>query len=164
MTIDYEKIKRLVQMVEDNRLRELVVEEDDQKVTIKASRTPKPAAQSPIAQAHTLIEFMPCDSTVAVEVSEISQPAIPPSENLLEIRSPMIGVFYRRPSPDSPTFAEVGDVIEEGQTIGLIEAMKVFSEVPAEAAGRVVALPAESGKLVQQDDVLAVIDTSPAAD
>ena len=80
--------------------------------------------------------------------------------HLFRIESPMTGVFYRTPAPDEPSYVEVGDEIEEGQTIGLIEAMKVFSEVPSEVSGRVVDIPAAGGKLVQAGDVLVVVDTS----
>lgn len=164
MTIDYENIRRLVKLVEENRLTELAVEdiEGDLSVTIKAGAPVRTAAQTPAAQTHTYVEIQPCESLPAecIVVEEIAE-ELPPSENLVQIISPMIGVFYRRPSPDSPVFVEVGDEIEMGQTLGLIEAMKVFSEVPSEVAGRVVSLPAENGKLVQQGDILAIIDTTP---
>ena len=70
----------------------------------------------------------------------------------------MVGVFYRSPSPEDPPFIHVGDIVRVGQPIGLIEAMKVFSEVPAEIAGRVVEIPVESGKLVQQGQPLVYIE------
>ena len=158
MTIDYDKIKRLVQLVEQNKLTELAVEEDDLSITIKAGAVSKTVVQSPVTQVDTYIDVQPC-AAESIVVEEIVEEI--PSEYLVQVTSPMIGVFYRKPSPDSPFFVEIGDEIEEGQTLGLIEAMKVFSEVPAEVAGRVVSVPAENGKLVQQGDVLAVIDTTP---
>jgi acetyl-CoA carboxylase biotin carboxyl carrier protein len=154
MTVDIDKIKKLVALVEQNHLTEITVEEGDTSVTVKAdiageTTAPAAAATQPYYEA-------PLEPAAYVEPAEQEEV----NGNLFQIKSPMIGVFYRYPSPDSPPFTEEGDEIEEGQTIGLIEAMKVFSEIPSEVAGRVVSLPVENGKLVQQGDVLVVIDTS----
>lgn len=73
---------------------------------------------------------------------------------LVDLCAPMTGVFYRAPSPDAPPYVEVGDYVEEGQIVCLIEAMKVFNEIPAERSGRVVQICAESGQLVEQGAVL----------
>jgi acetyl-CoA carboxylase biotin carboxyl carrier protein len=155
MSIDYDRIRQLVKMVEKNRLSELTIEEDGLSVTIKAE---EPVAaqfaaplQSPVTEHAEMFE----------EAEEVEVPETPAvNEFLYEIASPMVGVFYRHPSPDSPSFVEPGDHVEVGQTIGLIEAMKVFSEVPTEVAGRVVSIPVENATLVQQGQVLIVIDTS----
>ncbi len=74
------------------------------------------------------------------------------------MRSPLIGVFYRSPAPDAPPFVEIGDMVSEGQTVCIVEAMKVFNEIKAEWQGRVVAIPAESGALVQAGDPLVVLE------
>lgn len=158
MSVDYDKIRKLVSLVEQNRLAELVVEEEGLSITIKAE--PSPGASPPdVSQASWEV----ADWTVAVPAShgEVTPDVEQPSEHLYELKATVVGTFYRCPSPDSPPYVEVGDMVEVGQTVGLIEAMKVFSEVPCEVAGRVVAVPAENGKLVQQGDVLVVIDTSP---
>jgi acetyl-CoA carboxylase biotin carboxyl carrier protein len=155
MSVDYEIIRHLVKLVEKSGLSELSIEENGVSITIKAEQ--RVATVAGIASASAAqIDFVEYD-----EIEEMETPLVEAANAaLFEIRSPMVGVFYRRPSPDSPAFVDVEDTIEVGQTIGLIEAMKVFSEVPSEVAGRIVALPAESGKLVSQGDVLAVIDTS----
>jgi len=80
-------------------------------------------------------------------------PAVPQT-HLVELRAPMTGVFYRAPSPDAPPYVEVGDSVEEGQIVCLIEAMKVFNEVPADRSGKVVEICASSGQLVEQGTVL----------
>jgi biotin carboxyl carrier protein len=71
-----------------------------------------------------------------------------------DIKSPLNGIFYRRPSPKEPCFVEVGDKVEEGQVIGLIEAMKVFNEIKAETSGIIKEIVAEDGGLVRVGDVL----------
>jgi acetyl-CoA carboxylase biotin carboxyl carrier protein len=162
MNIDHNKIRKLVKLVEQNGLSELTIEEDGQTVTIKADHSsasagvhamPHPASMPGPAPFH--------ENEFVHEEFEDVEVEIPVStEHFFEIKSPMVGVFYRHPSPDMPPYSEVGDYVELGQTIGLIEAMKVFSEVPTEVAGRVVSLPVENGTLVQQGDVLAIIDTS----
>jgi acetyl-CoA carboxylase biotin carboxyl carrier protein len=70
----------------------------------------------------------------------------------------MTGVFYRSAGPDAPPFVEPEDLVEEGQAIGIIEAMKVFSEIPADRAGRIVEILAPDGQLVSQDDPLMLLD------
>lgn len=156
MSIDYEKIKRLINLVEENKLTELAVEEEGFSVTIRAEspQTTVTVPAQPVEAAP--IELVMGPAVEFEEEEEAAEPEMP--ENVVEIRSPMIGVFYRKPAPDAPPFVDIGDEIEEGQTIGLIEAMKVFSEVPAEVAGRVVAMPVDNGKLVQAGDVLAVVE------
>jgi acetyl-CoA carboxylase biotin carboxyl carrier protein len=79
------------------------------------------------------------------------------SEEGISVPSPMIGVFYLHPSPNEPPFVQVGDRVEVGQVIGLIEAMKVFNEVTSPAAGTVVKIAVESGSLVQEGDTLLVL-------
>ena len=74
------------------------------------------------------------------------------------VRSPLIGVFYRSPAPDADPCVEVGDVVSEGQTVCIVEAMKVFNEIKAEWRGRVVAIPVENGALVQAGDPLIVLE------
>lgn len=157
MSVDYEKIKKLIALVEENKLTELEVEEEGFSVTIKAESAQQTVHVS--APHHVQVEGSPAE-TDEFEAEEEAEEEVVVSGDLVEIKSPMIGVFYRKPSPDSPSFVEEGDEIEEGQTIGLIEAMKVFSEVPAEVGGRVVTMPVENGKLVQAGDILAVVDVS----
>ena len=154
--MDYEKIRELIALVERNGLTELAVEEDGFSVSIKAESVSAPVASAgPGAQ----VQVQPIEMLMGPLVeSEPVEHA--PAGHHVEIKSPMIGVFYRRSSPDSPAFIEVGDEIEVGQTIGLIEAMKVFSEVPSEVAGHVVSVHAENGKLIQQGDLLVVVDVS----
>jgi acetyl-CoA carboxylase biotin carboxyl carrier protein len=157
MSIDYDEIKRLIDLVEGNSLVELTVEQEDITVTVKAETGGE--------RLSTLVPGSSQSAYVEQEVVSIAEPAVEevlpePSANIVEIKSPMVGVYYRYPSPDSPPFVEVGEQVEAGQTIGLIEAMKVFSEIPSEVAGRVVATPVGNGKLVQQGEVILVLDTT----
>ncbi len=83
-----------------------------------------------------------------------SAPATAPAAEGSEISSPMVGTFYRKPAPDAPDFVEVGTVVSEGQTLCIIEAMKVMNEIKAEKSGTICALVAEDGNPVQYGDVL----------
>jgi len=142
---ELDEIKRLVKLVEDRGLERLLVEEDGRVIEILGPL--KPAGPGP-----AVYEPLP-SGPVEVQGATESE-AIEAEEEWIVVTSPVVGVYYRSPSPDTAPFVEVGDRVEAGQTIGLIEAMKVFSEVVSDNSGVVTAIAAVSGQLVRQTDPL----------
>ncbi len=153
LDIDVAKVSKLVELVEKHGLEELTVEEGDLSVTIRGSQASVPMVVQPAAQA-VVVEPTPAAPAPTDVGQQAVKPEAEPEGNVVDVVAPLVGVFYRSPAPDAPPFVEVGDRIEVGTEIGLIEAMKVFSPIPSEVAGEVVEIPAENGKLVQQGDVL----------
>ena len=155
-------LKRLAALVSENALSELMVEENGVTVTLKAAPEPGLGVMplSVTAHPHVLTAAQsPADSQTAVTTT-VDAPKLSRASTAVALESPMVGVFYLSPSPADPPYVAVGDRVTLGQTIGLIEAMKVYSEVPSEIAGRVVELPVESGKLVQQGQALIYVEPS----
>jgi acetyl-CoA carboxylase biotin carboxyl carrier protein len=152
-----QQIRRLLSLVDRFGLAELTVQEDGVTITIRGPESPVAAARGPLGREEVTAgpegeePFIP-ENGLATGSDEDA------SEDLHRLYSPMTGVFYRSSSPETPAYVEVGDDVEEGQTVGLIEAMKVFSEIPADVHGRVVRIVAESGKLVNQGEVLMLIE------
>ncbi len=154
MCIDYEKLKKLISLVEKNELTELTVEKGGLCITVKAE-------QSQIQSVNPAQQTFETDGDSETDhIEDDDSDITADNQNHFNIISPMVGVFYRCPSPDSPPYVDTGDFIETGQHVGMIEAMKVFSEVPSEVSGRVISVPVENGSLVQQGEILVVIDTS----
>lgn len=140
----YSQLDALIRLFEEHALEELIVEEGDFKVHLRrgAVEAPSHAGIAPTApQAHAVRAAPPVGQG-----------------RTATIRAPLIGTFYRSASPDRPPLAEVGETVEEGQTVCIIEAMKVFNEIKTEWSGRVVEVPPQSGKLVQAGDALVVIE------
>ena len=157
LDIDISQIKKLVELVEKHNLEELTVEEADLSITVKgrAAARPRPVVLHTTESAPVAHALQPEEHHEEADEEEEADESDEELEgDIVDIVSPLVGVFYRTPTGDSPAFVEVGDQIEVGTDIGLIEAMKVFSPIPSEIAGVVVAVPAENGKLVQQGDVL----------
>lgn len=152
-------IEQLIAMVAEEGLDELTVESAGTVISVKAEKTR--ATESELLVGPTTSSARPAGRTEATTVAAL-QSAVPSGQaspaNLVHITSPMVGVFYRAPSPDSPPFVEVGSVVEDGQTVGLVEAMKVFNEIVAEMHGRVVALPAQNAQLVQHGETLVILE------
>jgi acetyl-CoA carboxylase biotin carboxyl carrier protein len=149
-----QEIRRLLALVDRYGLAELVTEEEGLSVTIRGPSAVV-AAAPPVA-----IESRPVETPLPAAFdgdSPLVEESPADAEGLHPLQSLMTGIFYRSPSPDARAYVEVGDEVSEGQTVGLIEAMKVFSEIPADATGRVVRILAETGKLVTQGDVLMLI-------
>jgi acetyl-CoA carboxylase biotin carboxyl carrier protein len=86
------------------------------------------------------------------------EPIIADIQHTVAVRAPLIGVFYHSSSPESPPFVKVGDIVREGQTVCIVEAMKVFNEIKSDWAGRVKDIPARNGALVQAGDPLVVLE------
>ncbi len=152
---DVVELARLIKLVEQRGLCELAIEEGDRKIVIRGSSfeaksaqivhglpliTAGAAAGEPVAAGNNGTDVDFCDEIV--------------EDNRIMITTPMVGVFYITPGPDQPNYVEVGDAVSVGQTIGMIEAMKVFSEVPSEYAGTVVEVVATSGALVKPGEPL----------
>lgn len=163
LDIDINEVKKLVELVAKHHLEELTVEYGDMSVTVraKASRSPVTsvdAATEPKTEHPPLDRPSPSPPAAPIE-HEAESPArvelaATIEGKIVDIVAPLVGVFYRAPAPDAPPFVEVGDMIEVGTEVGLIEAMKVFSPIPSEVAGEVVEIPGQDGKLVHEGDVL----------
>jgi len=153
-----EAVRKLAQLVTEHGLSELIVEEAGVTLMVKSSAAVPagPAAAMAVpAHPHLLTQ---AQSPAYSETPVLTTPKTAPKSTAIALESPMVGVFYQSPSPDDPPFVSVGDFVKVGQPIGLIEAMKVYSEVPSEVSGRVVEMPVESGKLVQQGQPLIFVE------
>ena len=161
--ISPEDVRRLAQLVEKNGLSELRYEEGDLRITLRTAAFYRRDAPS-ILSAPPAVSVTPEDAFGAPDMEEDEADdgdgAFPSRDagDLLRVEAPLMGTFWRAPDRDAPPFVEVGDMVEVGQVIGLIEAMKVFSEVPSEVAGRVLDIPARSGALVQPGDPLVILE------
>jgi acetyl-CoA carboxylase biotin carboxyl carrier protein len=152
--VNFDQIEKLVELVEKHHLAELTVEENGVTITVKGAIAEGTQVVHQVGTERVALQAAPPTLAVAQPVAPVQEES---PANQVKIESPMIGVFYRSPSPDAPAFIEVGETIEVGQTIGLIEAMKVFSEIPSEVGGVVVEIPAQNGKLVQAGETIVVV-------
>jgi len=144
----YNQLLSLVALFREHRLDELAVEDDSFKLRLSRLAPAVDGAPSAAPAAERAVE----EPGRGAERGERGR------ARTVAVRSPLIGVFYEAPAPDAPPFVAIGDMVEEGQTVCVVEAMKVFNEIKAEWNGRVVAVPPENGKLVQAGDPLVVLE------
>jgi acetyl-CoA carboxylase biotin carboxyl carrier protein len=150
---EIEKTRQLLELFDQNELVELsAVEPDGYSVQI-ARTTPPVACSAPLYS-----QVAGPVSTVATRHVETPPTKAVPAAPKHTLDSPMVGIFYTSPTPSDPPFIVIGQSVQVGQTIGLIEAMKVFSEIPAEIAGKIVEIIGVSGSLVQQSQPLFGIE------
>ena len=148
-TSQVEYLRELAQIVADEGLSRLKIEADDFKITFKSAVHQTYSAPQ-MASGELAPLYAPQSAAPAAKSTKNE-------EKLIPIVSPMVGVFYRAPSPSDPNFIEVGDRVERGQTIGLVEAMKVFNEITAESAGVVSLIKAQTGQLVETGEALILL-------
>ena len=141
-----EILEQLADVLIENGLHEISLEQDGVRLELHA---PAPAVSGQTGVATNQM-------AVAPQVA-LGAPTPAEDEALTTILSPMVGVFYRSPSPSDPSFVEVGDRVEVGQTVGLVEAMKVFNEIVSEVEGVVVAIHVESSDLVESGSSLMLV-------
>jgi acetyl-CoA carboxylase biotin carboxyl carrier protein len=159
--MDFRQIQDLIKMINKSNIGELSIEEGGFKITIKQKKDEKLVyAQAPAMMAPAPVAQAPVVATPAAApaVSADKPAAAPKADNLVTIKSPMIGTFYRRPSPDKPLFAEVGDEITPGKVVCIIEAMKLFNEIESEVKGKIVKILVEDASPVEYDQPLFLVD------
>ncbi len=156
--MDFRQIQDLIKMINKSNIGELTVEEKDFKITIKQKKDERVTyAQQPVMQAPHVYTPAPSHQAAAAPVS--AEPVVEDkADNLVTIKSPMIGTFYRRPSPDKPIFAEVGDEVSPGKVVCIIEAMKLFNEIESEISGKIVKILVEDASPVEYDQPLFLVD------
>ncbi len=171
--MDLRKLKTLIELVQESGIAELEVTEGEERVRI--TRNFAPAAQAPFSHPPGAIAYAPAVAApmqpVAPAISPAVLPATPatgasthptapaaPADAGHRIKSPMVGTFYRAASPGAKPFVEVGDTVAVGQTVCIIEAMKLMNEIESDRAGVVKAILCENGQAVEYGQPLVVIE------
>ena len=154
------EIQDLISFLSESGLEEVNIETDNFKVSIKRSAeqhvVAAPMQAAPAPAAAPIPQAAPAASAPAP--SEAKEEST--SSNLIEVKSPMIGTFYRSANPDSPAFVEVGSSIKTGDPVCIIEAMKLFNEIESEVSGKVVKILVDNAQPVEFDQPLFLVDPS----
>src|SRR5688572_26179455 len=157
--MDFKQIQELIKMINKSNIGEVTIEEKGFRLTIKQKEE---AAQHVIA-APSYMQASPAPQQMQSPAPSQSAPAAPksgdkPADNLITIKSPMIGTFYRSPGPGKPHFLEVGDEVTPGKVVCIIEAMKLFNEIESEVKGRIVKILVEDASPVEYDQPLFLVE------
>jgi acetyl-CoA carboxylase biotin carboxyl carrier protein len=154
--MDLKQIHDLIKVVNKSNIGEISIEDKDGKVTIKQKEDKITVTSAP---AQTVYASAPAAApTAAAPVASAPAPAAAPAaNNLITIKSPMIGTFYRRASPDKPLLAEEGTEVSAGKVVCIIEAMKLFNEIESEVKGTIVKVLVEDASPVEFDQPLFLV-------
>jgi acetyl-CoA carboxylase biotin carboxyl carrier protein len=154
--MELKDIQTLIKFVSQNAVDEVEINSKDFKLLIKKNPQQFVTAQvqAPVAQAS--FAPAPVAATPAAPTAPVSEVAA--ASNLVEIKSPMVGTFYRAANPESPTFANVGDEVAPGKVVCIIEAMKLFNEIESEVKGRIVKVLVDNASPVEYDQPLFLVE------
>lgn len=159
--MDLKQIHELIKIINKSNIGEISIEDKDGKVTIKQKE--EPAVNVTAAPSHQVYTTAPTVAAAPVSAAAPAAAAPAPApaakaDNLITVKSPMIGTFYRRPSPDKPILAEVGTEITPGKVVCIIEAMKLFNEIESEVKGTIVKVLVEDASPVEYDQPLFLVE------
>ncbi|MFT4094096.1 MAG: acetyl-CoA carboxylase biotin carboxyl carrier protein [Niabella sp.] len=165
--MDFRQIQELIKMINKSNIGEFSIEQKDFKLVIKQKeeQTTQVVAAPPFPIQSLNIPAMPAQIQAPAAASQAAPAAEKPkatetANNNTIVRSPMIGTFYRRPTPDKPNFIEEGDIITPGKTLCVIEAMKLFNEIESEISGKIVKILVEDASPVEFDQPLFEVQTA----
>ena len=156
--MDFKQIQELIKIVNKSNIGELSIEENDFKITIKQKEEPaqtyitQQGAPAPMYAPAPVLQAAPAVSGAP------AAPAAPKADTTVTIKSPMIGTFYRRASPEKPNFVDPGDDIAPGKVVCIIEAMKLFNEIESEISGKVVKILVDDASPVEFDQPLFLVE------
>ena len=159
--MDIRKIKKLIELVEESGIAELEISEGEESVRISrsvpATAMPQQYMAAPMAQQP--MPTAPVEAPAAVTAAPVTTTEAPaPVASGHSVLSPMVGTFYRSPSPEAKSFVEVGQSVNIGDTLCIVEAMKMMNQIQADKAGKVVAILAEDGDAIEFDQPLIIIE------
>ena len=153
------EIQDLIKFVSKSGVSEVEIEQKDFKIVIKAENKSKKEEHTVYVQAPQQISApTTAPAPVAVAAETPKAPAVSEDAKYITIKSPMIGTFYRSTSPDKPALANVGDSIEKGKVVCIIEAMKLFNDIEAEISGKIVKVLVDDASPVEYDQPLFLVD------
>jgi acetyl-CoA carboxylase biotin carboxyl carrier protein len=177
MAADYKEITKLIKLISESNLTEFKMKDEDVELVIRTDKyvkhkkevvsTQQPIMQMPPQQMAQPQQPQQATQAPAKKAEEVSAPKAEQkaeseetedSSNLVEIKSPIVGTFYRSASPDKPPFVKVGDVIEAGDVVCIVEAMKLFNEIESEISGKIVKVLIEDASPVEYDQALFLVD------
>jgi len=157
--MDIKQIHELIKLINKSNIGELNIEKEGFKISIKQKKEPSQHFVSPMVQQLAQAPQPVQQQQISNEkTSESKDAESPKTENLLTIKSPMIGTFYRQAGPNKPIFVSVGDEVEKGQVVCIIEAMKLFNEIESEVSGKIVKALVEDASPVEFDQPLFLVE------
>ncbi|OGX57333.1 MAG: acetyl-CoA carboxylase, biotin carboxyl carrier protein [Omnitrophica WOR_2 bacterium RIFOXYB2_FULL_38_16] len=150
--MNLKEIREMINLMNDNDLIEIEIERSGSKVKLK-----KASAQEFVAVQKAPVEYAASVQAQA-QAAALATAAEKSNANRKGIKSPMVGTFYRAPSPDSAPYVELGQIVEKGQVVCIIEAMKLMNEIKSEVKGKIVEIPIENAQPVEFDQTLFYIE------
>lgn len=160
--MDLKEIQNLIKFVANSGVAEVKLETGDVKITIRTTLEGNSSDVTYVQQmpAQNIIQQAPPQQQIAPVEPIVVAPATDDNSKYIIIKSPIIGTFYRKPSPDKPMFTEVGNTIAKGDVLCVIEAMKLFNEIEAEVSGKIVKILVDDMSPVEFDQPLFLVDPS----
>ena len=159
--MDLRKIKKLIDLLEESNLSEIEIKEGEESVRLarvpKGSYAPQPQLYAPAPVEHRAPAPMPMASPTESATGGSAKPGSSDQPDGHVMRAPMVGTFYTSPAPDKPAFVSIGQPVKAGETLAIIEAMKMFNPIEADVSGTLLAVLTESGSPVEFDQPLFVI-------
>jgi acetyl-CoA carboxylase biotin carboxyl carrier protein len=162
-SMDFKQIQDLIKSINKSNISELTIEQKDFKITIRQKEDKVVTVAAPVAPVVQAVQPVQVAAPAAVQAQAPAAEKPAPAakdDNLVTIKSPMIGTFYRRPSPDKPLFVEVGSDVQVGSVVCIIEAMKLFNEIESEVSGKIVKILVEDATPVEYDQPLFLVNPS----
>jgi acetyl-CoA carboxylase biotin carboxyl carrier protein len=162
--MDLAYIKKVIKLIEKSEVDEIEIEEEGKKIRVAKNRNPQPQYFAP-ASFQAPMTYHPGQQAPAPSAQPMpspgvqqSQPAAKPEVKLHEVRSPIVGTFYRAPAPDAEPYVEIGQNVSVGSVLCIVEAMKLMNEIESDVSGRVAQVLVENGKPVEYNQVLFLIE------
>ena len=164
--MNLKELKEIIQIIEESNIDELEIEREGMKIRVKKSS--RESGHTPQSVSHVVDVPTPIQSPISAPVNNISEsqpaPTATPSgvkaedEKLVSIVSPMVGTFFRTPSPDAEPYVELDSIVKKGQVVCIVEAMKLMNEIESEVDGKIVKILVENGQPVEYGQVLFQVE------